>query len=143
VKNCSPRARSVAGPRKSLSLLVRCRTLAGFATQQSTTAERADRLQMNGRDLSQDHGSSSARRRSRSLRMAWSMLTRVHAVREPFHGYWQTVDYGYWDHVDGHPVRRALGEMKLKSQIRTATGVRRRSNRTNLHNLRRGMDRRK
>ena len=26
-------------------------------------------------------------------------------------------DYGYWDYVDGKPVRRALGEMKLKSEI--------------------------
>src|ERR1700674_1389866 len=44
-------------------------------------------------------------------------LTRIHAVREPFQGYWQTSDYGYWDYVDGAPVRRALGEMKLKSEI--------------------------
>jgi DMSO/TMAO reductase YedYZ molybdopterin-dependent catalytic subunit len=39
------------------------------------------------------------------------------AVREPFRGYWQTSDYGYWDDLDGKPVRRALGEMKLKSEI--------------------------
>jgi DMSO/TMAO reductase YedYZ molybdopterin-dependent catalytic subunit len=44
-------------------------------------------------------------------------LTNIHAVREPFQGYWQTSDYGYWDYVDGKPVRRALGEMKLKSEI--------------------------
>ena len=44
-------------------------------------------------------------------------LTHVHAVREPFRGYWQTSDYGYWDYLDGKPVRRALGEMKLKSEI--------------------------
>jgi DMSO/TMAO reductase YedYZ molybdopterin-dependent catalytic subunit len=44
-------------------------------------------------------------------------LTHIHAVREPFHGYWQTSDYGYWDSLDGQPVRRALGEMKLKSEI--------------------------
>jgi DMSO/TMAO reductase YedYZ molybdopterin-dependent catalytic subunit len=44
-------------------------------------------------------------------------LTRIRAVREPFLGYWQTSDYGYWDDLDGKPVRRALGEMKLKSQI--------------------------
>jgi Mo-co oxidoreductase dimerisation domain len=36
-------------------------------------------------------------------------------VREPFHGYWQTSDYGA--SMDGKPARRALGEMKLKSQI--------------------------
>ena len=44
-------------------------------------------------------------------------LTQVLAVREPFRGYWQTSDYGYWDYLDGNPVRRALGEMKLKSEI--------------------------
>src|SRR5258705_9573458 len=44
-------------------------------------------------------------------------LTHIQAVREPFLGYWQTSDYGYWDYLDGKPVRRALGEMKLKSQI--------------------------
>jgi hypothetical protein len=44
-------------------------------------------------------------------------LTHIHAVREPLHGYWQTSDYGYWDSLDGQPVRRALGEMKLKSEI--------------------------
>jgi hypothetical protein len=26
-----------------------------------------------------------------------------------------TADYGYWDYLDGTPVRRALGEIKLKS----------------------------
>jgi hypothetical protein len=44
-------------------------------------------------------------------------LTRVHAVREPFLGYWQTSDYGYWDDAGGPPVRRALGAMHLKSAI--------------------------
>ncbi len=44
-------------------------------------------------------------------------LTHIHAVREPFQGYWQTSDYGYWSYVDGKPVRRALGEMKVKSEI--------------------------
>ena len=49
--------------------------------------------QMNGRDLSQDHG------------------FPVRAID------WQTSDYAYWDSMDGKPVRRALGEMKLKSEI--------------------------
>jgi hypothetical protein len=38
-------------------------------------------------------------------------------VRDPFQGYWQTSDYAYWDYQDRKPVRRALGEMKLKSEI--------------------------
>jgi DMSO/TMAO reductase YedYZ molybdopterin-dependent catalytic subunit len=44
-------------------------------------------------------------------------LTGIRAVREPFPGYWQTSDYAYWDHADGKPVRRPLGEMKVKSEI--------------------------
>jgi DMSO/TMAO reductase YedYZ molybdopterin-dependent catalytic subunit len=44
-------------------------------------------------------------------------LTRIYAVSEAFRGYWQTSDYGYWDYLDGKPVRRALAEMKLKSEI--------------------------
>jgi DMSO/TMAO reductase YedYZ molybdopterin-dependent catalytic subunit len=44
-------------------------------------------------------------------------LTGIQAVREPFHGYWQTSDYAYWALMDGKPVRRALGEMQIKSEI--------------------------
>jgi DMSO/TMAO reductase YedYZ molybdopterin-dependent catalytic subunit len=44
-------------------------------------------------------------------------LTHIDVVREPFHGYWQTSDYGYWDRIDGMPVRRPMGEIHLKSQI--------------------------
>jgi len=44
-------------------------------------------------------------------------LAHIHVLTEPFQGYWQTSDYGYWDHTDGNPVRRALGPMQLKSAI--------------------------
>src|SRR5258705_4835295 len=44
-------------------------------------------------------------------------LTHVAVLEEQFQGYWQTTDYGYWDEVDGIPVRRPLSDMKLKSQI--------------------------
>jgi DMSO/TMAO reductase YedYZ molybdopterin-dependent catalytic subunit len=44
-------------------------------------------------------------------------LTHIEAVREPFRGYFQTTDYGYWDRMAANPVRRALGEIQLKSQI--------------------------
>src|SRR6202140_5224958 len=74
--------------------------------------------QMNGRDLAHDHGSPVRAVVPGHYGMAsvkW--LTRIHAVREPFHGYWQTVDYAYWDDLDGHPVRRGLGELKVKSEI--------------------------
>src|SRR4051794_32547991 len=74
--------------------------------------------QMNGRDLSPDHGFPVRAIVPGHYGMAsvkW--LTRIQAVREPFHGYWQTSDYAYWASMDGKPVRRALGEMKLKSEI--------------------------
>jgi DMSO/TMAO reductase YedYZ molybdopterin-dependent catalytic subunit len=74
--------------------------------------------EMNGRDLSRDHGFPLRAVVPGHYGMAsvkW--LTGIQAVREPFHGYWQTTDYGYWDSTDGKPVRRALGEMKLKSEI--------------------------
>ena len=74
--------------------------------------------QMNGRDLPQDHGYPVRALVPGHYGMAsikW--LTRIHALREPFQGYWQTSDYGYWDRLDGMPVRRALREMKVKSEI--------------------------
>jgi len=74
--------------------------------------------QMNGRDLPPGHGFPVRAIVPGHYGMAsvkW--LTRIEAVREPFHGYWQTSDYGYWASMRGKPVRRALGEMKLKSEI--------------------------
>jgi DMSO/TMAO reductase YedYZ molybdopterin-dependent catalytic subunit len=74
--------------------------------------------QMNGRDLPRDHGYPVRAIVPGHYGMAsvkW--LTQIEAVREPFHGYWQTSDYAYWASMDGKPVRRALGEMKLKSEI--------------------------
>jgi DMSO/TMAO reductase YedYZ molybdopterin-dependent catalytic subunit len=74
--------------------------------------------QMNGRDLTMDHGYPVRAVVPGHYGMAsvkW--LTRIRAVREPFPLYWQTSDYGYWDEIDGMPVRRALAEMKVKSEI--------------------------
>jgi DMSO/TMAO reductase YedYZ molybdopterin-dependent catalytic subunit len=74
--------------------------------------------QMNGRDLPRDHGFPVRAIVPGHYGMAsvkW--LTGIQAVREPFHGYWQTSDYAYWSSMNGKPVRRALGEMQLKSQI--------------------------
>jgi len=73
---------------------------------------------MNGRDLTLDHGFPVRAIVPGHYGMAsvkW--LTHIHATREPFQGYWQTSDYGYWDYLDGKPVRRPIEEMKLKSQI--------------------------
>jgi DMSO/TMAO reductase YedYZ molybdopterin-dependent catalytic subunit len=74
--------------------------------------------QMNGRDLSDDHGYPVRAIVPGHYGMAsvkW--LTRITAVREPFQGYWQTSDYAYWDTLDAHPVRRPLAEIQLKSAI--------------------------
>jgi DMSO/TMAO reductase YedYZ molybdopterin-dependent catalytic subunit len=74
--------------------------------------------QMNGRDLPLDHGYPVRAIVPGHYGMAsvkW--LTRIRAVREPFRGYWQTSDYGYWDDAEGAPIRRALGEMQVKSEI--------------------------
>jgi DMSO/TMAO reductase YedYZ molybdopterin-dependent catalytic subunit len=74
--------------------------------------------QMNGQDLSQDHGYPVRLIVPGHYGMAsvkW--LTRIHAMCETFQGYWQTSDYAYWHHVDGKPVRLPLSEMTVKSQI--------------------------
>jgi DMSO/TMAO reductase YedYZ molybdopterin-dependent catalytic subunit len=74
--------------------------------------------EMNGRELPPDHGYPVRAIVPGHYGMAsvkW--LTHIEAVRKPFRGYWQTSDYAYWDRVDGMPVRRALGEIQLKSQI--------------------------
>jgi len=74
--------------------------------------------QMNGRDLRPDHGYPVRAIVPGHFGMAsvkW--LTRIEAVRVPFQGYWQTSDYGYWRDFNGKPVRSALGEMHLKSEI--------------------------
>jgi DMSO/TMAO reductase YedYZ molybdopterin-dependent catalytic subunit len=85
------------------------------------TAVRPDVLvvyEMNGRELSQDHGYPVRLVVPGHYGMAsvkW--LTAIQVLEEPFQGYWQTIDYGYWDYIDGIPVRRPLSEMALKSQI--------------------------
>src|ERR1700680_1967151 len=74
--------------------------------------------QMNGRDLSRDHGFPVRAIVPGHYGMAsvkW--LTVIRAVREPFHGYWKTSDYAYWASMNGTPVRRPLGEMQIKSEI--------------------------
>jgi DMSO/TMAO reductase YedYZ molybdopterin-dependent catalytic subunit len=73
---------------------------------------------MNGVDLPQDHGYPVRAIVPGHYGMAsvkW--LTHVRVLEEQFQGYWQTTDYGYWDEVDGIPVRRPLSELKLKSAI--------------------------
>jgi DMSO/TMAO reductase YedYZ molybdopterin-dependent catalytic subunit len=92
-----------------------CRSL---PRNKATQPEVLIAYQMNGRDLPKDHGYPVRAIVPGHYGMAsvkW--LTGIHAVTEPFQGYWQTSDYGYWDYSDGKPVRRHLGEMKVKSEI--------------------------
>ena len=73
---------------------------------------------MNGQDLTPDHGYPLRAIVPGHYGMAsvkW--LTDIIATTQPFQGYWQTSDYGYWDDSAGTPVRRPLAEMKLKAQI--------------------------
>jgi DMSO/TMAO reductase YedYZ molybdopterin-dependent catalytic subunit len=73
---------------------------------------------MNGQELTLDHGYPLRAIVPGHYGMAsvkW--LTNIVATTQPFHGYWQTSDYGYWDDSSGTPVRRPLAEMKLKAQI--------------------------
>jgi DMSO/TMAO reductase YedYZ molybdopterin-dependent catalytic subunit len=74
--------------------------------------------QMNGQNLTPDHGYPLRAIVPGHYGMAsvkW--LTDIVAVTQPFQGYWQTTDYGYWDDSEGTPVRRPIAEVKLKSQI--------------------------
>jgi DMSO/TMAO reductase YedYZ molybdopterin-dependent catalytic subunit len=78
--------------------------------------------QMNSRDLPGDHGYPVRAIVPGHYGMAsvkW--LTSIHAIRQTFNGYWQTSDYAYWARADGRPVRRPLGEMKVKSEITRPT----------------------
>ncbi len=73
---------------------------------------------MNGVHLPPEHGSPVRAIVPGHYAMAsvkW--LTHVGVLEEKFQGYWQTTDYGYWDELDGIPVRRPLSELKVKSAI--------------------------
>lgn len=75
--------------------------------------------QMNGEEIPLDHGFPLRAIVPGHYGMAsvkW--LTHVRVLTEPFKGYWQTSDYGYWDYDENkNPMRRALGEMAVKSAI--------------------------
>ncbi len=73
---------------------------------------------MNGEELSPDHGYPLRAIVPGHYGMAsvkW--LTQIRAVDRAFNGYFQTSDYAYWDDENGHPVRRPLGRMSVKSAI--------------------------
>ena len=89
-----------------------------ISRERATESDVLIAYQMNGQDLTPDHGYPLRAIVPGHYGMAsvkW--LTDIVAVTQPFQGYWQTSDYGYWDDSEGTPVRRPLAEMKLKSQI--------------------------
>ncbi len=44
-------------------------------------------------------------------------LQRIVVTREPFNGYYQSIDYTYWEQRDGMPTLVPLAEMRVKAQI--------------------------
>lgn len=73
---------------------------------------------MNGEDLPLSHGFP-----LRAIIPGWygmasvKWLTRVVVVEVPFQGYWQTVDYAFWERRNALPTRTPLTEMQVKSEI--------------------------
>ncbi|WP_216326894.1 sulfite oxidase [Deinococcus aestuarii] len=74
---------------------------------------------MNGEALTPNHGFP-----VRAVVPGWygmasvKWLTSVQVTAEPFQGYFQTVDYAYWDTRDGLPPQlRPLGAMQLKAAV--------------------------
>ena len=78
--------------------------------------------QMNGQPLPQSHGFP-----LRAIVPGWygmacvKWLSRIVAVKQPYNGYFQSVDYAYWQHRNGFPTRVPVTEMQVKSQIARPT----------------------
>ena len=74
--------------------------------------------QMNGEALTPAHGFP-----LRAVVPGWygmaavKWLTRIVASSEPHHGYYQTIDYAYWDRGSSAPTLLAITEMRVKAQI--------------------------
>jgi len=73
---------------------------------------------MNGAELLPSHGFP-----LRAIVPGWyamasvKWLTRITVIDHQFDGYYQTVDYAYWQRRDGLPTRVPISEMLVKSQI--------------------------
>lgn len=73
---------------------------------------------MNGQPLPESHGFP-----VRAIVPGWygmasvKWLSRIVASTTPFQGFFQTVDYAYWQHRDGLPTRVPVTELRVKSQI--------------------------
>lgn len=75
-------------------------------------------LRMNGRPLAAAHGFP-----LRAVVPGWygmaatKWLTRVVVTSAPFQGYYQTIDYAWWDREAGPPTLRPITEIQVKAQI--------------------------
>lgn len=73
---------------------------------------------MNGEELTPAHGAP-----LRLIVPGWygmasvKWLTRIIASAQPFHGYYQTIDYAYWDRGPGGPTLVPITEIQVKAQI--------------------------
>jgi len=74
--------------------------------------------QMNGVDLSASHGAP-----LRAVVGGWygmasvKWLTRLNVVSKPFGGFWQTLEYSYWEQLGDVPTLAPLTQMQVKSAI--------------------------
>lgn len=79
-------------------------------------------FKMNGQPLPQAHGFP-----VRAIVPGWygmasvKWLARILAVTQPYRGYFQTVDYAYWQQREGLPQRVPVTEIQVKSQIARPT----------------------
>ncbi len=77
---------------------------------------------MNGQPLPDSHGFP-----LRAIVPGWfgmasvKWLRRIIATTQPYHGFFQTVDYAYWHHRYGNPVRVPVTEQQVKAQIARPT----------------------
>jgi DMSO/TMAO reductase YedYZ molybdopterin-dependent catalytic subunit len=75
-------------------------------------------FRMNGEPLPQAHGFP-----VRAIVPGWygmasvKWLQRIVVTAEPYHGYFQSVDYSYWQHRDGFPTKVPITAIQVKAQI--------------------------
>lgn len=73
---------------------------------------------MNGEELTPEHGYP-----LRAVVPGWygmaavKWLTHIVATAEPYNGFYQTIDYSYWERGSSAPTLRPITEMRVKSQI--------------------------
>ncbi|MBE0545104.1 MAG: sulfite oxidase [Verrucomicrobia bacterium] len=75
-------------------------------------------FKMNGAELTPAHGAP-----LRVIVPGWygmasvKWLTRIIVSAQPFHGYYQTIDYAYWERGPSAPTLVPITEMQVKAQI--------------------------